>query len=264
MNVAEHIRCAGAVESYLFPRSRLMKSEVKPFPAVKRKHAVKPWIEVRKNDDASHGHDQQIGFERLVVLHHTVVRSLRVESNRADRVQRNEPNHNTGTVAYVRTRVCLNQPDLRLDRLRHIAYGVVCLCRRRDEEDQKRRKDSKWTHLHSHLENEPHCQADLTGDRRSSRDLVSPQSPVLSRKDKVRAWPKDIIRKPHIVAVRQELEGRVEQSNLTCTTGAASAGASCQVKFVPEIQLDLHLRPPAKHPDSVKSRRGNRIITIEV
>ncbi len=204
MNVAEYIRCTGAIESHRLPRSRLIKSEVKPLAAVKRKHTVKPWIEIRKIDDASHGHDQQIGFERLVVLRHSVVRSLRDESNRANRVQRNEPNHYPGSILYGRARVSLNQPDLTLDRQCPVANKVVCLCPRRNEEDQKRRNYSAETGLHSHLENEPHCQADLTGDCRSSRDLVGPQAAVLSRKHNVRAWPKDVIHKPHIVPARQE------------------------------------------------------------
>ena len=204
MNVAEHIRSAWAVESHFLLRSCLIKSEVKSFPAVKRKHTVKPWIEIREIDNAPRGYNQQVGFERLAALHHTVVRSLSVKSNRADRVQRNEPNHCPGTVHYSPPRAHLNQPDLTLDRLGRLASKVVCLCRRRDEENQKRRKDSTWTRLHSHLENKPHCHADLTGNRRSSRDLVGPHAPVLSRKQKVRAWPEDVIRKPHIIAVRQE------------------------------------------------------------
>src|SRR5206468_1834243 len=134
-------------------------------------------------DNAPRGYNQQVGFERLSALHHTIVRSILVEAYRANRVQRNEPNHYPGTVHYSPLRAHLNQPDPTLDRLGRLASKVVCMCRRRDEEDQKRRKDSTLTRLHSHLEDEPQGQADLTGNRRSSRDLVSPQSPVLSRKD---------------------------------------------------------------------------------
>src|SRR2546430_12732639 len=65
MNVAEHIRSAWAVESHFLLRSCLIKSEVKSFPAVKRKHTVKPWIEIREIDNAPRGYNQQVGFERL-------------------------------------------------------------------------------------------------------------------------------------------------------------------------------------------------------
>src|SRR2546430_8009451 len=138
-----------SIESHGLPRSGLIKSQVKAFPTVKRKHAVEPWIEVRKNDDAFRGHDQQIGFELLVVLRHTVVRSLRVESYRTDRVLGNEPNHYSGRVLYWRSRVCQNQPDLALDSLRRVASKVVCLGRSGDEKDQEGRNDSEWTDLHS-------------------------------------------------------------------------------------------------------------------
>src|SRR5437870_11911039 len=125
MNVTEHIRCAGAIESHGLPRSGLIKSQVKPFPTVKRKHAVEPWIEVRKNDDAFRGHDRQIGFELLVVLRHTVVRSLRVESYRTDRVLGNEPNNYSGRVIYWRSRVWQNHPDPHVERLRSLAHQAA-------------------------------------------------------------------------------------------------------------------------------------------
>src|SRR2546430_3708642 len=48
-----------SIESHGLPRSGLIKSQVKPFPTVKRKHAVEPWIEVRKNDDAFRGQDRK-------------------------------------------------------------------------------------------------------------------------------------------------------------------------------------------------------------
>src|SRR5437667_9034458 len=197
MNVAEHIRSAWAVESHFLLRSCLIKSEVKSLPAVKRKHTVKPWIEIREIDNAPRGYNQQVGFERLSALHHTIVRSILVEAYRANRVQRNEPNHYPGTVHYSPLRAHLNQPDLTLDRLGRLASKVVCLCRRRDEEDQKRRKDSTWTRLHSHPENKPHCHADLTSNRRSSRDRVGSDAPALSRTQKLRAWPADVVCRPH-------------------------------------------------------------------
>src|SRR5438128_10364036 len=125
MNVAEHIRSAWAVESHFLLRSCLIKSEVKSFPAVKRKHTVKPWIEIREIDNAPRGYNQQVGIERLAPLHHTVVRSLSVESNRADRVERHEPNHCPGTAPYRHPRPHLKQTHLTLERRGRLAIKAV-------------------------------------------------------------------------------------------------------------------------------------------
>src|SRR5271156_3903203 len=48
MNVAKHIGSAGTIEHDGLVRARLVEPEIESLAAVKRKYAVKPWIEIRK------------------------------------------------------------------------------------------------------------------------------------------------------------------------------------------------------------------------
>lgn len=60
------------------------------------------------------------------------------------------------------------------------------------------------------------------------------------------------------------MQTRVKLSNLNSTAGAPSARASCQVKLISGIQLDLQVRPSTKHSYSGQSRQGSRIILTKV